>query len=160
MDDLTVSVIAALLVVVLILGVSIVAERRRISRLFVKAGTGGLEFSVELHELVQREVNKATTETLRRIVTLDQKIIEYWERESIHRYDDSEPKLRLLEENVEQIERAFSSAPETEKPHLGFVLREMYWAYLRHARDHYASSEPYQKIRNRVMEGLERLGAL
>ncbi len=119
---------------------------------------GGLK--VELRELVKREVSKTTAETLRRVTTLDRKLIEYWERESLLKHQDSEPKLRSLEENVEQLERDLSDAPEPDKPHLGFALREMYWAYLKHARDHYASSEPYQKIRQRVIEGLSKLGQL
>jgi len=119
---------------------------------------GGLK--VELHEMVQREVSKASAETLRRVAAFDQKMIEYWERESIRRHEDSEPKLRLLEETVEQLELDLTNAPEADKPHLGFALREMYLAYIKHARDHYASSEPYQKIRHRVMAGLARLEKL
>lgn len=119
---------------------------------------GGLK--VELRELVQREVSKATAETLRRVAAFDQTMIEYWERESIMRHEDSEPKLRLLEETVEQLERDLSNVPEADKPHLGFALREMYLAYIKHARDHYASSEPYQEIRHRVMAGLAKLEKL
>lgn len=119
---------------------------------------GGLK--VELRDLVQSEVSKGTADTLHRIVTLDQKMIEYWERESSQKYKDSEPKLRLLEETVEKLERDLSDAREVDKPHLGFALREMYWTYLKHARDHHASSESYRKIRQRVMDGLCRLGKL
>ncbi|SEQ55160.1 hypothetical protein [Nitrosomonas ureae] len=160
MDDLIGISILILVIVVLILGISLISERRRINRFIVKVDGSGLEFSVELRELVQREVNRATTETLHRIVALDKKLIEYWERESIHKHTDSESKLRLLEQNVTDLEQSFSRAAESEKPNLGFALREMYWQYLRQARSHYASSSAYQAIRARVLEGLSKLEVL
>lgn len=94
------------------------------------------------------------------MVALDRKMIDYWEREGIHKHEDSEPKLRLLEQSVAELEQSFSKASDSEKTNLGFALREMYWGYLRHARSHYASSPAYQAIRARVLEGLSRLESL
>ncbi|HCI14429.1 MAG: hypothetical protein A2063_07320 [Gallionellales bacterium GWA2_60_142] len=160
MDDIATVVAILLLAVVGMVAISVAVERHRISRFFVKASTGGLEFSVELHKLVQREVNKATMEALRRVASLDKRMVEFWERESLHRHDDWEPKMKLLEENVRQLEDAFSSATQEMKPQMGFALRELYWLYLKHARDSYASGPQYQEIRQRVFDGLTKLEKL
>ena len=64
-------------------------------------------------------------------------------------YDDDEINW------VDQVDGAEGGG---ERLAVGLALRDAYWKLLAQARQHYASSEPYQTIRSSVMKGFSNLG--
>ena len=146
--------------VVLILAIAVTTQARRFKRFETKASLTGIGVSVELHELVKREVGKASMSSLGRLAKIDRELIDIWEKKALLQREDGEKRLSLLETAISEIERKLEgSAPEDIYP-LASQLRGLYWQLLQSARDHYASSAPYQAIRSRVMTGLAKIEAL
>lgn len=57
---------------------------------------------------------------------------------------------------LEQILLEFESDPDA-YAEIGMALRSAYTSMLRPAAEYWASSEPFQKVRERVVEGLQKL---
>jgi hypothetical protein len=157
MDDIALLLVALLAVVALIVAAIAFSERRRISKLFVKGGTGGLELSLEMHEIVQKEVQRISASALRRAIALDRKLLEFWENGRFRTSEESALRLQTIADAVAEMESVLEHAPAAEKLQVGLFLREAYWAYLRHAREHFASSTGYFEIRSKVVAGFNRL---
>jgi hypothetical protein len=156
--SLALAVIAALAVVILLIIVA--TQARRIKRVETKVSLTGIGVSVELHELVKREVGKAAISSLGRLARIDRELIEIWEKKSQPQREDGEKQLSLLETAISEIERKLETAAAEDIYALASQLRELYWQLLQSARNHYASSAPYQATRARVMTGLTKIEAL
>jgi len=118
--------------------------------------------TVELHELVKKEVARVSLASLGRLARVDRELIDFWERTRFLTSEDSARRLGLIQSEVFELERKFRAAPAEDKYHLAFQLREFYWKWLEFGRQHFASSESYQQIRQQVMAGLaeiEQIGA-
>lgn len=91
---------------------------------------------------------------------VDQRLIDSWERERHLMPDDGAERLSLIEGEITILELELAQARQEDKFQVAIVLRELYWKYLTHARQHWASSPGYQTVRARVMDGLKRIEAL
>lgn len=111
-------------------------------------------WKIELREEVKREIELVGAGTLHRLAVLDTRLIDYWERTKFLRSDESAERLAIIEETVSDLESEFAKATQLERLGIGLALRAVYWEYLNRAREHHASSMPYQAIRSRVLAGL------
>lgn len=144
-------------VVLAVLAIVVITQRQRIASIEADFGLDGVGLSVKLHEMVKREVARVSLASLGRLARIDRELIEYWEKEKFLQPEDGAKRLALLDTEVTEIERKLSSAEPEDRVHLATQLRELYWKYLQHARAYWASSEGYQTIRRRVIEGLNRI---
>lgn len=162
MDDLILYAAVALVVFVAMLVAVAVSQRDRMKRFDAKVGLGGVGLTVELHELVKKEVARVSMASLSRLARVDRELIDFWERARFLTSEDSARRLGLIQSEVAELEEKFRAAPAEDKYHLAFQLRELYWKWIEFGRQHFASSEGYQQIRQRVMAGLveiEQIGA-
>ena len=113
---------------------------------------------VELRGEVQRAVEAASTGALERIGRLDTQLVDYWERGINVSSEQSADHLSQIQAAVRELEAAFERSRGGERLAVGLALRDAYWKLLAQARQHYASSEPYQTIRSSVMKGFSNLG--
>ena len=91
---------------------------------------------------------------------MDREMIDLWERGSLRSGEDSAKRLSLLQSTVSELERRLNTSSPDELFALGTQLRELYRQYLESARDHHASSPPYQAIKAQVVAGLEKIERL
>ena len=129
----------------------VLSQTRRLSRLKLKFGEHS-EFEVELQMLVQQEVRRVNSIRLRELAKLDQLLIDIWEREGAKLLTgkQSSDSLREISESVARLEVEWVTAEETEKVDTALALREIYWLWLHRAREHFASSTPYQEVKAHV----------
>ncbi|MDH4394721.1 MAG: hypothetical protein QE278_03490 [Limnobacter sp.] len=106
---------------------------------------------------VETTIEKISYEAEGELAALDIELIPIWEAESLKRPEDSTRKLQVLKECVERLERQVLESAEGSKSASVSALRRVYVQYLEHARQHYASSAPYQDIRTQVIKGLEAI---
>ena len=162
MDDLILYAgVALALFVTVLVGVA-VSQRKRLKRFEAKLGMGGVGLTVELHELVRKEVARVSLASLGRLARVDRELIDFWERGRLLTSEDSARRLGLIQNEVAEVEKKFRAVPAEDKYHLALQLRELYWKWLEFGRQHFASSESYQRIRQQVMTGLaeiEQIGA-
>lgn len=160
MDDVILFGGVVLAVIVAILTVVVVSQRERLKRFEAKLGVGGIGLTVELHELVKKEVARVSLASMSRMARIDRRLIEFWEREKFLSPEDGANRLSLFEAEMTDLETKLAAASAEDQYQLASQLRELYWEYLRHARAYWASSPGYQAIRARVMEGLAKIEAL
>lgn len=162
MDDLILYAAVALAMFVAVLMGAVVSQRTRMRRFEAKVGLGGVGLTVELHDLVKKEVARVSLASLGRLARVDRELIDFWERAPRSlTSEDSARRLGLIQSEVAELERKFRAAPAEDRYHLALQLRELYWKWLNFGRQHFASSEGYQKIRQQVVAGLaeiERIG--
>lgn len=144
-------------VILVLLAIVVITQRGRLKRFEAKLGLDSVGFSVELHEMVKREVARVSLASLGRLAKVDRQLIEFWEKGKLLTSDDSAKRMDLFATEVTELEARLESAPLEDRYQLAAQLRELYWEYLRHAREHWASSPEYQAIRVRVVRGLERI---
>jgi hypothetical protein len=136
------------------------SKRHVIAKMAVTLGLEGIEFSAEFREAVQKEVGRVAKQMLHRTVLLDRQLVTLWEREALATPGDAGTKLALRMQHVANLEAMLATAPDAERVSVGMTLREAYWDLLREARMYYASSDHYQQIRARVMNGFAKLEEL
>lgn len=157
MDDLILyAAIALALFVVVLVGV-VVSQRERMKRFEAKLGMSGVSLTVELHELVKKEVARVSLASLSRLARVDRELIDFWERAQFLTSEDSAHRLGLIQSEVTELEKKFRVAPVEDKYHLALQLRELYWKWLEFGRQHFASSDSYQQIRQQVIAGLAEI---
>jgi hypothetical protein len=96
--------------VVVILAIAVATQARRFKRFETKASLTGVGVSVELHELVKREVGKASMSSLGQLVRIDRELIEIWEKKAQPQREDGEKQLSLLATAISEIERKLEAA--------------------------------------------------
>lgn len=147
---------AALLLFLVIAGVFI-SERSRMKKMAATLGLNGISFSVELHELVKKEVARVSLASLGRLARVDRELIDFWERGRLLSPEDSARRIGLIESQVTEVEKKLRSAPIEDRYQLALQLRDLYWKWLEYGRQHFASSEGYQTIRGKVIAGLKEI---
>lgn len=160
MDDLLLYGGIALAVFVGVLIVVVVSQRARLKRFEARLGVGGIGLTVELTDLVKREVARVSLASLGRITKVDRELIDFWEKERHLTSEDSIRRLELIAQEVSSLESRLETAPLEDKYHLAVQLRELYWKHLQFGRRHWASSSGYQAIRARTIEGLKRIESM
>lgn len=95
---------------------------------------------------------------LKRIGRFDSQLVDYWERGINVSSQQSTEHLSHIQSAVDDLEAEFERSRGSERLAVGLALRDAYWKLLAQARQHYASSDPYQKTRSRVIQGFSRLG--
>lgn len=114
----------------------------------------------EVREIVKSEMTRVSLQSLGRMAQIDRKLIDFWERERFLSPEEGGERLALFEKELDDLETKLLTAPIEDRYQIASLLRELYREYLRYAREYWASSQGYQLIRNRVMEGLTRIEAL
>lgn len=152
--------VLVLLIVVIVLTIVVATQARRFKRFEARVSMGGMGVSVDLYEAAKREVARASIASLSRLARIDRQLIEFWERERFLKPEDSERRFSLFQAEISDLEQKLAVALDEDKYQLASQLRTLYLECLRYARMHWASSPPYQAIRARVMEGLERIEGL
>ena len=157
MDDLLLygGIVLAMFVAVLV--AVVVSQRERMKRFEAKLGVGGIGLTVELSELVKKEVARVSLASLGRIAKVDRELIDFWEKERDLSAEDSTKRLELIANEVADLEARLKDAAPEDKYHLAVQLRELYWKHLQFGRQHWASSSGYQAIRARTIDGLKRI---
>jgi len=135
----------------------VVSQRERMKRFEAKLGVGGIGLTVELSDLVKKEVARVSLASLGRIAKVDRELIDVWEKERYLSAEDSTKRLELIASEVANLETRLREAPPEDKYHLAVQLRELYWKHLQFGRQHWASSSGYQVIRARTIEGLKHI---
>jgi hypothetical protein len=125
-----------------------------------KADVVATSFHAEILQIVARQVNRTLSDTVARLAGLDRLLMEVAEAMGAEAAGKSERILALLESHVTELERRFEASSGTEKPELALILRDMYQKYEQQARNYYASSLPYRKVRERVLAGLAKIEAI
>ena len=112
-----------------------------------------------VQQLVQREVSRAQEEALHILRDLDLALIPLWDRKRSSVPDpDPEARLRLIENQIEELKTRASKSTPDERVHFDLVLRSLFWMRLEEARELYASSQRYQTVRAEVEAALKGLG--
>lgn len=142
--------------VIVLLGI-VVNQRSRMKRFEAKVGLSGVGLTVELHELVKKEVARVSLASLGRLARVDRELINFWERGKLLSAEDSARRLELIKDQVAEVQKIFRSAPIEDKYQLALQLRDLYWKFLEYGRRNYASGEGYQRIRRQVLEGLKEI---
>lgn len=106
---------------------------------------------------VESAIEKISYEAEGALAALDIELIPIWEARSFNRPEDSERKLQVLKECIDRLEHQVAQSTDGLKAGSVSALRRVYMQYLEHAREHYASSSPYQDIKQRVIRGLEAI---
>jgi hypothetical protein len=160
MDETSLITIAVAIGLIFVFGLVLYSQRHRLAKMAVTAGLEGIEFSAEFHEIVRREVSRVTGAMLHRTIVLDKQLIELWERKALPQDGDAAAKLSLRLQQVADLEKVLGEVATEDRVSVGMALRDAYWDLLREARSFYASSQGYQDIRRRVMNGLSNLEKL
>ncbi|MEX2526442.1 MAG: hypothetical protein WEA09_02285 [Gemmatimonadota bacterium] len=126
--------------------------------LYSEVTLGGVTLKREIERQVKQEVSVAEREALKTRASLDLQLMPVWEREhSSSPSDWSVQKLKLIADQVRDLEAQVVTAPESDRVQYQKVLRELYWEWLAVAREVYASSSPYQDVWRRVEAGFSRI---
>lgn len=159
MDDIAIFVGIALLASCLILAfIVVLRQQTRLKRVEAKAGPASVSF--DFHEAVKKEVARVSAITQADMARLDRQMIEFWEAEPLRQPENGAARLELLRTEILRIESLFDHASDDDKYRIASQLRELYREYLRHAREHWASSEHYQRIKRQIVAGLEKIERL
>jgi hypothetical protein len=108
----------------------------------------------------KNEVGPLALDSLGRVARLEQRLLDFAEREKFIEGKESAERLALIDSELTNLENLLTSAGSGDKHLLAGLLRELYPKYLQYARSHWASAPPYQSIRERVTEGLKRIEAI
>jgi hypothetical protein len=157
LDDLLVYGGIVLAVFVGVLVAVVVSQRARMKRFEAKLGVSGIGLTVELSDLVKKEVARVSLASLGRIARVDRELIDFWEKERTLSAEDSSKRLDLIAREVLGLEARLNDAPPEDAYHLAVQLRELYWKHLQFGRLHWGSSSGYQVIRAGTIKGLERI---
>jgi len=106
---------------------------------------------------VESVIEKISYDAEVALAALDIELIPIWETRAFNHPEDSERKLQVLKECIARLEHQVAESKDGSKAGSVAALRKVYMQYLEHAREHYASSTPYQEIKQRVIKGLEAI---
>jgi hypothetical protein len=158
-DAIAIGGIVLAVVVLALIGI-VINQRDRLKRFEAKFGVGGIGLTVELSDLVKREVARISLASVARMAHMDQRLIEFWERERFLTPEEGAARISLLEDEIMRLERDLANAASEDKFQLAMQLREFYSRLLTHAREHWASSANFVQIRERVVAGLKGIERL
>jgi len=150
--DITLTQIT-LLVIIFILGIVVITQRKRINKLSIKFGESH-EMSIELQKAIKDEVQKTNITRLIALSQMDKEIIPLWETTNYITKENSEKWLKTIAVKASDLEREWSKSEGSEKADIALTLREVYWLWLERARSHWASGEGYQSVRKHINEML------
>lgn len=159
MDDIAIFG-GALFVVssVILVFIVVLNQRTRLKRVEAKVGFASVSFDFDA--AIKKEVARVSAITQADMAKLDRQMIEFWEAESLRQPENGAARLELLRTEILRIEGQYDHASDDDQYRIASQLRELYREYLRHARDHWASSENYQRIRQHIVGGLEKIERL
>ena len=146
-----------LAVVVLVLIGVVINQRDRLKRFEAKFGVSGIGLTIELSDLVKREVARVSLASVARMAQIDQKLIDFWERGRLLTSEHGAERLSLLQDEIAMLETELANAVNEDKFQIAMQLRELYTKLLSHAREYWASSSKYIQTRDRVVAGLKRI---
>lgn len=106
---------------------------------------------------IATSVIKINSDAISELAALDIELIPFWERINHRSSEDGMNKLKTLETWVKKLEQQVSKSQSEDKISNMSALREVYMKYLEQARLCYASGQQYQKVRERVISGLDSI---
>jgi len=149
-----------LAVVVLVLVGIVITQRERLRRFEAKFGVGGIGLTIELSELVKREVARVSLASIARMAQIDRKLIDFWERGRFLTPEQGAERLSLIQDEIATLKAELTNAANEDTFQIAMQLRELYSKLLTYAREYWASSNKYVKTRDAVVAGLKRLEGL